>query len=84
MSDEFVVSIYFVQAMDNVSTLIDLCKYSHPFARVLTHSDESTYIFRLHGWHATPSRLSRPENSCIAMHKYNFQEVPLSGTKSST
>ena len=51
MSFEFVVSIYSVQAMDNVSTLIDLCKYSHPFARVLTHSDESTYIFRLHGWH---------------------------------
>ena len=46
MSYEFVVSIYFVQAMDNVSTLIDLCKYSHPFARVLTHNDESTYIFR--------------------------------------
>ena len=51
MSDEFWVSIFSVQAMDNVSTLIDLCKYSHPFARVLTHSDESTYIFRLHGWH---------------------------------
>ena len=48
MSYGFVVSIFFVQAMDNVSTLIDLCKYSHSFARVLSHGIESSLIF---WWH---------------------------------
>ena len=37
MSYEFVVSIYFVQAMDNVSSLKWLREYSHRLARVLSH-----------------------------------------------
>ena len=46
-----ICSIFLLFYLDVIteSTLIDLCKYSHSFARVLTHSDESTYIFRLHG-----------------------------------
>jgi len=51
MSYEFVVSIYFVQAMDNVSSLKWLREYSHRLARVLSHGIVSSLIFRWHGWH---------------------------------
>ena len=51
MSDEFWVSIFSVQAMDNVSSLKWLREYSHRLARVLSHGIVSSLIFWWHGWH---------------------------------
>ena len=45
---EFWVSIFSVQAMDNVSSLKRLREYSHRLARVLSHGIVSSLIF---GWH---------------------------------